>query len=150
MKPINHFNVSLITGAVTFLTTKAISPSIASFLIGWLLDVDHIWDFYKNGCRRFSVRRFLDAMDNGEIKKAYLYFHSYELLLILISLCFVTHFNYLLSFITLSFAIHLFFDQLFNPVNPLTYFITYRILNNYKTEIIFRANLHEQKVRERV
>ena len=49
MKPINHFGVSLITGVATFLITKAISPSIACFLIGWLVDVDHIWDFYAIG-----------------------------------------------------------------------------------------------------
>lgn len=89
-------------------------------------------------------------MDNGEIKKAYLYFHSYELLLILISLCFVTHFNYLLLFTTLGFAIHLFFDQLFNPVHPLTYFLTYRILHGYKTEIIFRTTIHASSAQERV
>jgi len=89
-------------------------------------------------------------MDTGKIKRASFYFHSYELLLILVSLCFVTHFNYLLSFTTLGFAIHLFLDQIFNHVNPLTYFITYRILNGYKTEVIFRTTLHEQKVHERV
>ena len=149
MKPINHFSMSIITGVVTFLTTKTISPSIASFLVGWLVDIDHIWDFYRNGCRHFSIKRFTNAMDNGEIKKAYLYFHSYELLLILVSLCFVTHFNYLLSFTTLGFAIHLFFDQIFNPVNPLTYFITYRILHGYNPEIIFKINLHEPSAHEK-
>jgi hypothetical protein len=142
MKPINHFNVSIITGVVAFLTTKTISPSIASFLIGWLIDVDHIWDFYKNGCKGFTVERFLHAHEKGEIKKAYLYLHSYELLLVLVVLCVVTDFNYFLSFTTFGFAIHLFFDQIFNPVNSLTYFLTYRILHDYKTEIIFRTNPH--------
>lgn len=149
MKPINHFNVSIIAGAVTFLTTKTIYPSIVCFLTGWLVDVDHIWDFYKNGCRGFSIKRFLHAMDNGEIKKTYLYFHSYELLLLLVSLCFVTRFNFLLSFATLGLAIHLFFDQIFNPVNPLSYFITYRILRGYNTEIIFRTRLHESSAHKK-
>ena len=140
MKPINHFGVSLIAGVATFLTTKTISPSIACFLVGWLVDVDHIWDFYRNGCSGFSIKRFGNAMDNGKIKRAGFYFHSYELLLILVSLCFITHFNYLLSFTTLGFAIHLFLDQMCNPVNPLTYFLTYRMLNGCKTEIIFKIN----------
>ncbi|MBE7446241.1 MAG: hypothetical protein HS132_13685 [Planctomycetia bacterium] len=140
MKPINHFGVSVITGVATFLATRTISPSIACFLIGWLVDVDHIWDFYANGCRGFSIKRFGNAMDNGKIKRASFYFHSYELLLLLVSLCFITHFNYLLSFATLGFAIHLFLDQICNPVKPLTYFLTYRILNDCKTEIIFKIN----------
>lgn len=88
-------------------------------------------------------------MDNGEIKKTGFYFHSYELLLILVSLCFVTHFNYLLSFTTLGFAIHLFLDQIYNPVNPLTYFLTYRILNGCKTEIILKTNPHEPSAHEK-
>lgn len=149
MKPISHFSVSLITGVVAFLTTKTILPGVASFLVGWLIDVDHIWDFYRNGCKRFSVKRFLDAIDNNEIKKTYLYFHSYELLALLVLLCFVTRFNYLWSFTTVGFAIHLFFDQIFNPVKPLTYFLTYRILHGYKTEIIVRTHLHEQKEHEK-
>ena len=150
MKPVNHFGVSVITGVASFLATKTIMPSVACFLAGWLIDVDHIWDFYQNGCRRFSIKRFGHAMDNGEIKSARFYLHSYELLLILASLCFVTHFNYLLSFTTLGLAIHLFLDQLYNPVHSLTYFLTYRILNGYKPEIIFRKSLHKQKMRERV
>lgn len=148
MKPISHLSVSLITGVVTFLTTRTISPSVACFLAGWLIDIDHVWDFYKNGCRGFSVKRFTHAMDNGKIKKTYLYFHNYELILILGLLCFVTHFNYLLCFSTLGLAIHLLLDQLFNQTLPFSYFLTYRILNRFKTERIFRINLHEPLARE--
>ncbi len=140
MKPSCHLGASIITGATVFLTTKTITPSIACFLIGWLVDVDHIWDFYKNVGKDFTVKRFLKTFENGEIKKAYLYLHSYELLFGLVFLCFFTHFNYLLSFTTLGFAIHLFLDQIFNPVKPLTYFITYRILNSYNADIIFKIN----------
>lgn len=148
MKPINHLGVSFITGVVTFFTTRAILPSVACFLAGWLIDVDHIWDFYTNGCKGFSIKRFGQAMDNGEIKRAHFYLHSYELLLILVLLCFVTQFNYLLPFTTLGFAIHLFLDQIGNPVNSLTYFLTYRMLNGYKPEIIFRISLHKRKEHE--
>ncbi|HHT9144644.1 MAG TPA: hypothetical protein ACFYD4_03040 [Candidatus Wunengus sp. YC61] len=140
MKPICHLGASIITGATVFLTTKTITPSIACFLVGWLVDVDHIWDFYKNVGKDFNVKKFVNACENGEIKKAYLYFHSYELLFGLIFLCFFTHFNYLVSFTTLGFAVHLFFDQMFNPVKPLTYFITYRILNSYNKDNLFKIN----------
>jgi len=142
MKPVSHLSVSIIVGVATFLTTKLISPSIACFLVGWLVDVDHIWDFYKNGCRGFNIKRFVYAMENGEIKKIYLYFHSYELLLVLVVLCYFTHFNYILSFTTIGFATHLFLDQIFNNINTFSYFITYRILNDYKSETIFRIHPH--------
>lgn len=137
MKPIFHLGASIITGVVTFLITKTISPTIACFLVGWLVDVDHIWDFYKNAGKDFNVKRFVNAFQNGEVKKAYLYLHSYELLFTLVLLCFFTHFNHLLSFTTLGFAVHLLFDQIFNPVKPLTYFITYRILNSYNADVVF-------------
>ncbi len=88
-------------------------------------------------------------MDTGKIKKAYFYLHSYELLLILTALCFITHFNYLLSFTTLGLVIHVFCDQLYNPVHSRTYFLTYRMLNGYKPEIIFRPTLYKQKVRKK-
>ena len=140
MKPVSHLCVSIITGVTTFLATRDMYSSISCFLAGWLVDIDHVWDFYKNFGKDFNVKRFVNACENGEIKKTYLYFHSYELLFGLIFLCFLTHFNYLLSFTTLGFAIHLFFDQIFNPVKPLTYFITYRILRSYNADIIFKIN----------
>jgi hypothetical protein len=70
MRPINHVSVSIITGVVAYLSTKTISSGIACFLIGWLVDIDHIWDYYRNGCKGFSVKRFLDAADDGKIKKS--------------------------------------------------------------------------------
>lgn len=149
MKPINHLGVSAITGIATFLVTKTIMPSVACFLAGWLTDVDHIWDYYHNGCKHFSIKRFERAMVNGEIKRAHFYLHSYELLFILVFLCFTTHFPYFLCFTTMGFAIHLFLDQLYNPVNLLTYFFTYRMLNGYKPEIIFKTKQHETKAREK-
>ena len=148
MKPISHLSVSIITGVAAFLTTKTIAPGIACFLVGWLVDVDHIWDFYKNVGKGFNVKRFVNAFENGEIKKAYLYLHSYELLFGLVFLCFFTHFNYLLSFTTLGFAIHLFSDQIFNPVKPLSYFISYRILNNYNKDIIFKPRPQKLTLQE--
>ena len=140
MKPICHLGASIITGATVFLTTKTITPSIACFLVGWLADVDHIWDFYKNVGKDFTVKRFLKTFENGEIKKhiytstvmnSYLGWYSCVSSPILITF---------LSFTTLGFAIHLFLDQIFNPVKPLTYFITYRILNSYNADIIFKIN----------
>jgi len=139
MKPVCHLGVSIITGVATFLATRDMYSSISCFLAGWLVDIDHVWDFYKNVGKDFNVKRFVNAFENNEeIKKTYLYLHSYELLFGLIFLCFFTHFNYLLSFTTLGFAVHLVFDQIFNPVKPLTYFITYRILNRYNVDNIFR------------
>ena len=139
MKPVCHLGVSIITGVATFLATRDMYSSISCFLAGWLVDIDHVWDFYKNVGKDFNVKRFVNAFENNEeIKKTYLYLHSYELLFGLICLCFFSHFNYLLSFTTLGFAVHLVFDQIFNPVKPLTYFITYRILNRYNVDNIFR------------
>jgi len=138
MKPVCHLGVSIITGVATFLATRDMYSSISCFLAGWLVDIDHVWDFYKNVGKDFTIKRFLKTFENGEIKKAYLYFHSYELLFGLIFLCFLTHFSYPLAFATLGFAVHLVFDQIFNPVKPLTYFITYRILNRYNVDNIFR------------
>lgn len=148
MKPINHVSVSIITGVVTYVSTGAISPSIACFLVGWLVDVDHIWDYYKNAGRDFSIKRFMNTFENNEIKKVYLYFHSYELLFVLTVSCFISHFNYLLSFTTMGFAIHLFFDQIFNSAKPCAYFITFRILQGYRTENIFKPKYHDAVITE--
>jgi len=140
MKPVSHLGVSLLTGIVAYISTKELLPGISCFMIGWLIDIDHIWDYYVNVGKKFSVSKFLNAMDSGKIKKSYLYFHSYEILIVLVILCLYTQLNQILFFTTLGFAIHLFLDQIFNPVKPFTYFITYRIINKYNVELIFKIN----------
>ncbi len=137
MKLTSHLGVSAITGVAAFFTTHDMYAGISCFLAGWLIDLDHVWDFYRNAGRAFTVRGFFETFENGEIEKAYLYLHSYELLFGLICCCFLTHFNYLLSFTTLGFAVHLFLDQLCNPVKPLGYFFIYRVLHGYHADRIF-------------
>ncbi|MCF6150548.1 MAG: hypothetical protein E3K37_18115 [Candidatus Kuenenia sp.] len=140
MRPVSHLGISFVAGAATYYFTRSIPPSIACFLIGWLIDVDHIWDYYINVGWDFSIKKFGHAVDSGKMKKAFLYFHSYELLIILIILCFFTQFNYCLSFTTLGIVIHLVCDQIVNPVKPLTYFLIYRVLKKFDHNVIFKID----------
>ncbi|MBI2559971.1 MAG: hypothetical protein HYW14_02410 [Planctomycetes bacterium] len=114
MRPFKHFVVSTISGAVVYSLTGALSPSIACFLTGWLIDVDHFYDYIKVNGWNFSVKGFFEHFDRS--------------------------LNLTLSFATLGYIIHLLSDQFTNGVSPLAYFLTYRVAKGFDKWSVLNTN----------
>lgn len=76
-------------------------------------------------------------------RKVYLIFHSYEL----IAMLWIAIYAFSLSGVWAAMAIgitqHLAFDQILNPVNTFTYFLTYRILRSFKKESLLIPQTRE-------
>lgn len=138
MKPFKHFVVSTISGAAVYSLTGSLSSSIAFFLTGWLIDVDHFYDYIKNNGWNFSIKRFKGYFYRPIPidKKIYFFLHAHELAIILILLCFLSKLNSTLSFATLGYIVHLLFDQFTNSVFPLSYFLTYRLVKGFDRKFI--------------
>ncbi|HHT9126216.1 MAG TPA: hypothetical protein ACFYD6_10415 [Candidatus Brocadiia bacterium] len=146
MRPFKHFVVSTISGAVVYSLTGALSPSIACFLTGWLIDVDHFYDYIKVNVWIFSVKRFLNHFDRLHPAPLgthfYFFFHAHELAIILILTCFLSKLNLTLSFATLGYIIHLLSDQFTNGVSPLAYFLTYRVAKGFDKWSVLNIKQH--------
>lgn len=143
MRPFKHFAVSTISGAAVYSLTGSLSSSAAYFLTGWLIDVDHFYDYVKNNGWVFSVKRFVGffykSNPSSPSSKCYFLFHAHEFALILILLCFLSKLNPILSFATLGYIVHLLFDQFTNPVSPFAYFLTYRVLKGFDRGSILKT-----------
>ena len=135
MRPFKHFVVSTISGAAVYSLTGALSPSIACFLTGWVIDVDHFYDYVKNNGWDFSVKRFVEYFEKSHPAPLgthlYFFFHAHEFAISLILICFLSKLNLTLSFATLGYITHLLFDQFTNRVFPFAYFLTYRIAKGF-------------------
>lgn len=100
---------------------------------GWLIDLDHLFDYYYLIFRsksRFQVQEFLNGIYFKRNKKIFIFFHSYEISIIIFVLGFI--YNDYLYFICLSHFLHLMQDQKTNDVRLLAYFFIYRAINKFE------------------
>ena len=136
--PSRHVVASGVASAIFLSFTKSIPGTAACFFAGILIDLDHAFDFVvikKKMYRSFKeLKTFCASRDD---KKIYLWLHSYEVLAVLWALAFIFGASPVYAGILWGMTIHLFLDQLTNPIHPLSYFLVYRIKLGFPKDIFF-------------
>jgi hypothetical protein len=107
--------------------------TLGCFLSGVLIDIDHYLEYYL--IRKKFPYRYKDLVDfcnydRGD--KVYLYFHAYEYLIVLWLSIYFFHLGLIWTGMTLGLTVHLMLDQFTNPIKPLFYFLTFRIINQFE------------------
>ena len=110
-------------GGVLWAITKSPYSMVAATLTGTMIDLDHLVEYY-----RWFVKE-----DNSRI---YYFLHSYELLAPCILSGYLSGWDPVVLGASLAFLGHLITDQLANPVSPLAYFFTYRLLKGFRRQEI--------------
>ena len=135
MRTRNHIIVSAGVSAGLQTTIHSWPATAACFFSGFLIDVDHYLDYFI--IRKKFPYRYNDLYDfcmYSKQSKVYLFLHAYEFLLALwLSICFF-HLGKVWLGVAIGVTIHLVFDQFINPIKPLFYFLTYRIMNKFDTK----------------
>ncbi len=122
-----HILASGITGIVFAKLTNSWPGTIACFLSGILIDLDHLLDYVINKKKMcWSVKKLENFCAQKEDGKIYFFLHSYELVAFLWLIVFCFKLNAIWLGIVFGMSIHLLIDQLANPIYPLTYFLFYR------------------------
>ncbi len=147
MKASYHVMVSAGLAAGFQTVTHSWTGAACCFFSGVLIDIDHYLEYYIIEKKfPFRYRDLLDFCEFSKAKKLYLYFHAYEYLVIL----WLAIWYFQLGPIALGFAVglsvHLLCDQFTNPIKPLFYFITFRIINRFeKAKFLSDAYYQRQK-----
>lgn len=137
MRTIGHIVTSAGIGLFTYHRYRSKGAGIASFLVGWLIDLDHVVDYVKAHGWKPNWHRLNEAKHEHYSGKLYLPLHSYEL----IALFFIlfrnpTRHPYRVG-ITLSVLTHLLLDQKCNPSRrPMTYFLSHRAFKRFNASDI--------------
>ncbi|MFN8656692.1 MAG: hypothetical protein U0105_10170 [Candidatus Obscuribacterales bacterium] len=143
MRTLGHIITSAGVGLATYHRYKSAPAAVASFLAGWMIDIDHLFDYVKAHGWRWSWFHFKEARHEHYSGKLYLPLHSYELLAVLWILLRKEHHRPYRNGITLSILTHLLLDQKCNPCRrPATYFLAHRIRQQFDaTKILSLAEL---------
>ena len=130
MKPPAHAAISLAIGGVLWATTKSPYSAVAALATGVLVDLDHLLEYY-----RWFVKE-----DHSRV----VYFlHSYELVVPALLAGYLSGWDPLILGVSMAFIGHLLTDQIANPVQPFTYFFTYRALKRFRRRALVNAEWDE-------
>ena len=136
-----HEILHFLTYALLFLIVYAVQKNkmnLTNFITGLIatifLDLDHLIDYFLHNGIRFSLSEFLTGQNFMESGKAYVIFHGWEFVLIIIVAYILIKKqntkNFLLSII-IGLTAHLFFDSVANGMGRYFYFISYRIATSF-------------------
>lgn len=138
MKPTHHVIISVGVTAFLAIWVKSWAALLACFLSGILIDLDHYLDYIMVKKRiPWRYQDLLNYLDKDLDGKFYFYFHSYEFLFLLWFA--IVHFQ-LADFwvaIAVGLTTHMIADQIFNPFRPFSYFLFFRIRNNFERRRLF-------------
>jgi hypothetical protein len=119
LKPPGHAAISIAIGGALWGITKSPYSFVAATLTGVMIDMDHLVEYY-----RWFVKE-----DNTRV---YYFLHSYELVVPVFLAGYFSGWDPVVLGVSFAFLGHLLTDQLVNPMAPLGYFFTYRLMKGFR------------------
>ena len=137
---LEHFPPSLILGIIFGLYFEERGLIIIALLTGWLIDIDHILDYFKAWKTNAFSKEALEGISSGKYflvnSKAYIVLHAWEWIIIwFLAWSIIGRLDVGLTGAT-AWAIHLFIDHLSYKLHWYAYFITYRLLKGFDLRVV--------------
>ncbi|HEY9792179.1 MAG TPA: hypothetical protein V6D22_17370 [Candidatus Obscuribacterales bacterium] len=148
MRTLGHIITSAGVGLATYHRYKSPGAAVASFLAGWLIDIDHVVDYVKAHGWKLSWFHFNEARHEHYSGKLYLPLHSYELIALFFLLFRHPDKHPYRVGITLSLLTHLLLDQKCNPSRrATTYFLAHRIRKRFEARHLLKCEVENGQLR---
>ena len=145
MRTSGHIVVSAAVGLFTYSCYGELAPAVGSFLVGTLIDLDHIIDYIYAHGKKWDWKKINAAHHERHSGKLYVPLHSYELLLIFFLLTLDPSLTPWRVGITLSLLAHFLCDQFFNPRRKFsTYFLIHRIIHKFDVDKVLKPKEHKK------
>ncbi len=133
MDPEYHLVSSVLGGIIIYFFTGSGLMFFLFFAGGFLIDLDHVIDFWIYKKRITYTKEFFSGFHRNWGKLPIL-FHSIEFLPLLMILGVIAGLHEYAFVLVLGMLLHLTMDALHNSADKYTYFLTYRMINNFKTK----------------
>jgi hypothetical protein len=142
MRPSHHAIISAGLSAGLWLWLQSLPAAVACFLSGIFIDVDHYLDYWLVKKEfPWEYRKLSEYCRLRLFDKVYLVFHAHEWLVILWICIYVFDLNAVWLGLALGLTVHLIADVLCNPISPIGYSITYRIMNKFDWKAVRKKNV---------
>ena len=139
MTPSHHAIISLVVAVPVYAFTRSWSTSVGVFLGGTVIDIDHWFDYLREGDNKFDYRAFVAYCHQQGFRRLILVFHSYELLALGALASYHWNFPPVVVGTLAGMGLHLILDQVANRavVHPAVYFLLYRAGKKFSGDALF-------------
>lgn len=147
MSPTSHVAASAVVSAVFALYSRSPEGTIACFLSGIFIDLDHFVDYWIAKRKLiFSYPELYAFCANEKTGRLHLFLHSYELHALMWAAVYFGKASFLWQGLAVGMTSHLFLDQIFNPLRPFVYFFIYRLKHGFHKKCIFTEEYYRTLV----
>jgi len=136
----HHVATSTGVSAVVYYLSGSMELTLASFLSGVLIDIDHVFDYLFHRGMRFDIKDFFRFFAEERYRRLTLLFHGWEWLFMLLAISWLTEWNFLITGIFIGFTQHMVFDKLYNISRFSSYSLLYRWRVGFKPELLHLRN----------
>lgn len=132
-----HTALSTIVSAGLFAFFRSWPLTVASFLTGVLVDIDHVIDYVFRHGVQFNVKRFFRTSYERQYVHAVLIFHGWEWLGVLGFLAILSNADLWVIGLLVGYSHHLVLDQIGNRPHALGYSVMWRIRHGFLFDAVF-------------
>lgn len=156
---LSHLILSLLVGLILWKISGNVFVLSVALIGGFFIDLDHLLDYFLAFGVKFNLAYFLKGYQFLKTDKIYVVFHSWELAIISLSfsLFFFSHpanlTNFTISMFLLSFSLSLFLhlsvDVFTNNMQAKSYFLIYRMNNNFELKTMVTSDHYQKHVKQK-
>ena len=140
MKPVHHIAASTIISGALYSIFRSWELSLACFITGFIIDIDHIFDYiFENGFD-FNMNTFFDFFYHEKHQKIILLFHGWEWLILLGIYVKLTDWNLWVTGALIGYALHIIPDYFYSKAPFGSYSLIWKWKNNFNSKLIFPRN----------
>lgn len=140
MKLEHHIAFSTIISGILYAIFKSWGLSIAAFISGIFIDLDHVVDYVIAHGLHFNVKGFFPFFYEEKHNKITLIFHGWEFLIFFAAAAWFTDFNLLVTGVLIGYGHHIVLDFFYSKASFWSYSLIWRWKNKFDSKRIFPRN----------
>jgi hypothetical protein len=143
MKVLGHVAISITTGTILYNYSCSFAAFLGFLITSIFIDIDHYIDYIRERGLSFNLKKIYDmCLSPVYFKKLTLILHSYELMILAWLVIIIFNLNTVWKYVAAGLTLHIFIDQITNPILPFAYFLWFRILNNFETNKLLEKGVN--------
>ncbi|UCH79914.1 MAG: hypothetical protein JSW20_09175 [Nitrospiraceae bacterium] len=137
MKLHHHVAVSTTLSMFLFMIFKSSYLSVACFLSGILIDLDHFIDYFREQGINLDIKKFFRICEHAQFNKILLLLHGWEWIIVMCTISWSLGWAPLMTGIIIGFSHHIMLDSLYNRTHLRTYSIIWRWSKGFDFDTVF-------------
>ncbi|MBI2439848.1 MAG: hypothetical protein HYV35_00565 [Lentisphaerae bacterium] len=144
-----HVVASILISALVWWVLRSAAAAAACFLVGVLIDLDHLFDHLYHHRGRLNLRRFFRAFRIEIMENIFVFLHSWEFVILWLALLLtVPEARQPVALgLFIGFASHLLLDNLFNRHSRWAYFLLFRLRHGFAGKYYYGAREYRSRIK---